>query len=118
MSKVFVSQEPLRKSGGVVEATFDLSPAKEFGALVIVTEWGEGTVEAPNLIDIIRSSLYSYNPEEDYLLLTGSPIIMGLMMTLAFEKANGSPIRILDWRKRGTGAYMIRSLHIPNGDTP
>ena len=43
---------------------------------------------------------------EDYLLLSGDPIIMGLCMMVASEKTNGI-LKMLKWEKREKDYYAV-----------
>ena len=93
MPKVFATQESGRHN---------LSHAMEFGDLDVLTERdfplfrdGEHTVKS------IKDKLSYFYPEQDYLLLVGDPIIMGLAFA-ALANRGIRNIRVLKWDRQAT----------------
>ena len=90
MSKVYVTQE--------VEGR-NFLPARKFGSLVaIMPPNSQVVLTSIPTIRKIRRALNNFS-DEDYLLLSGDPIIMGLSMMIASEMNRGR-MKLLKWDKR------------------
>lgn len=110
MPRVFVVQQQLHKDEyGVLVPKFDISAASRYGELVFVLQTGE----TPNLgtLDKIRQRMHGIN-EDDYLLLMGSPVAMGLVAIVASEYC--AKINILYWNGKAR-EYRVTSLDLEEG---
>ena len=80
MSRVFITQEMHGRN---------FLPARHFGQLVaVLPDNAQVVISARPVLRKIQRTLSDYSGE-DYLLLSGDPIIMGLCMMVASEKTNG-----------------------------
>lgn len=100
MPKVFVTQE---------NSSVDYLPACQFGDLVFVTGSSQRISHHPQSIDTamvmnqIRITLQNFDPDEDYLLCTGSPTIMAICGAML----GGDLKKILNWDNRAHKYFEI-----------
>ena len=81
----------------------DLSSALEFGELQVVVpadiEITPDTIEG--VYDLITCALSTFDPQKDYLLLSGDPVVMCLVYQVANEEAfirhNTARVSVLRW---------------------
>lgn len=91
--KVYVTQE----------GKFDYSPAEAYGDVVFLT--GDelvpikGSLRNESLIDSLRFQLQKYDPEEDFILPSGSPYVSALVFYILGSK-NVGKLRMLRWSNR------------------
>ena len=106
MPKVFISQE---------NSTIDYSEAIKFGDIEFVTDLEFSLVDASlknvrifERLDYLKSA---FNPEEDFLVMTGSPVTFGLCFhQLALKSVDLQvPLRILVWDRRSR-EYRVVTL--------
>lgn len=97
MSRVFVVQEPLKKGDeGKVKPRIDLSPAAEFGELVMLLNWADvRKLSRDELVWKLRRGLKSFDAS-DYLLMVGSPSAMWAAGAIASEMTGGR-VKTLEW---------------------
>lgn len=114
--RVYVVQEPLRHSNAVggTRPKFDITPAREFGEIVICLDWadtGRG-FSCDEVLWKLRRALNDYR-DDDYLLMTGNPTAMALASIVASE-VNDGRIRLLVWTKDGpdNGYYNVADIDI------
>lgn len=102
MSKVFATQESGRHN---------LSHAMEFGDLEVLTERDFPSFRGgDDMARQIREKLSYFIPEQDYLLLVGDPIIMGIAFAALAARNNVKSIRVLKWDRQATRYIPI---HVP-----
>jgi len=78
MNKVFLPQPNER---------FDVSGAKKFGEVVHLLDFANPfntTSVAEKLVESLEEN--NFNPEKDYLCMTGSPLVLAILLAVAFEK--------------------------------
>lgn len=94
---VYVVQEPMviDRGTGRVRPRFSLDPAKEYGSISILLNWSEKPEDSRHLLWLLRDRLKDYR-EGDYLLMTGSPLMMSLAACIAAEMNQGR-VRLLNW---------------------
>ena len=90
MPRVFVAQKSLGKN---------LTPALEYGDIVIVFEVMENVAD-----DLDRCTLYARNVmkdfnENDYIILMGSPVAM-LAVAMIADKMSPNGFKVLEWDKQ------------------
>lgn len=86
--RVFVVQE---------QPKYDISHATKFGTIVIVLPPGNITYAIDHAVSRIRATLKDIT-ENDWLLLTGDPIAIGL--ATHFAAATLGKVRLLKWNRR------------------
>lgn len=78
MAKVFIPQEPSRKSGKLWVPKYDLSPAREYGELVSLSLPGlVGTRAIERLQGAFQEKLRDFG-DNDSILAVGDPLLIGL----------------------------------------
>lgn len=74
MSTVFVTQE---------NPKLDYAPAERFGDVRFITkrEWSSirGSINNQELLREIKAALATFNPDTDYFVITGSPVVAALV---------------------------------------
>lgn len=108
--RVFVPQVPSRydRTVGWVP-TVNLDPAKEFGELEVLLPPEAGRIAPQQLLEILERALEKIT-KDDWLLATGDPVAMAIVMTLAARNLDGA-LRILRWDKR-TSSYEAVEIQI------
>jgi hypothetical protein len=85
----------------------DLSKAKEYGELISLLPQklivGLSVVQVKQRLD---TSLASFS-NNDYLLLIGDPVAIGMAMTIAAKYSNGI-VRTLKWDRQLQSYYEVR----------
>lgn len=95
---VFILQDHKKTNPntGELEAKFDISPAYEYGEVQYLLDsqfspfWG-----ISNALEILHSKLKDFT-NDDFLLLTGSPVFLGLATAIAADY-NGGSVNFLQW---------------------
>lgn len=116
MAKVFITQQGRQRQPNGTVVLHDYSPAKEYGELRLIVAPGpfdsKGVWE--DQTHLIEDRLRDFQPE-DYLILTGDPLIAALSFAAAI--ANLPPevttINTLKW-DRDQGRYVPQSNRIPD----
>ncbi len=108
--RVFAAQQPMRYDKRVDEMvpSMDLTPATEYGELVIVTSWvgADALLMSVPVVRKIRDALRHYN-DDDYLLAVGDPGMIAVMGAVA-AAANRGRFKVLKWDGRAR-----RYLEVP-----
>jgi hypothetical protein len=97
MPKVYVVQEQFGKN---------ILPAKEFGEIVVMlpSHFRIG-FSAGQVADQLMVLLSSFK-EEDYLLLIGDPVLIGIATAVASHWTNGK-VRMLKWDRQECMYYPV-----------
>lgn len=109
MSKVFITQE---------NSNFNYVPAEDFGTLVFMTslefsKYKDSQINK-NILATIKAQIDKFNPEADYVLLSGSPVVNGAVFLALGEKFGFSEeINILKWSNRD-GVYQTMTINFSN----
>lgn len=108
MSTVFIVQEHLRRNrtSGELEPAFDLSPAEAFGQFRYLLGSSASPFNPEPLIEQLHEGLESYT-NDDYLLLTGNPILIGMSCSIAADYNDGQ-VNLLQWS--GTERNIFRCV--------
>jgi len=97
MSKVYISQESLN---------IDYTEAKRFGEVEFVTDLEfsllDSSLKNRRIMDRILEVEEAFNPLEDFIVMTGSPITFGIFFHRLAVKATGygMPLKLLVWDRR------------------
>lgn len=94
---VFITQESPNRN---------FLPARKYGDLLALTQGNAQIVlSATPVMKILEKKLYDFS-DEDYLLMSGDPLIMGLAMHYALFN-NGGRAKCLKWDKREMDYYSV-----------
>jgi hypothetical protein len=97
MSTVYITQEVLGRN---------ILPATKYGkAVVIFPSSAQVVLSSTPTIRKLRHMLREFN-NEDYLLLSGDPIIMGLAMMVAADYNRGEMV-LLKWDRQEKQYYPV-----------
>jgi hypothetical protein len=92
-------------------STRNFSDAERFGTVKYLLPDGFQIVRSPVIAeDKLKRKLARFS-DDDYLLLTGDPIIIGLA-TLIAGRANGGRVNTLKWDRRDGGHYIPIQLDV------
>lgn len=77
----------------------DLSSALEFGELRVVVPANVEIVpkNIGALMDCVEEAMKLFDHREDYLLLSGDPVVMGIVWQYAMEEVFLGTLRVLRW---------------------
>ena len=101
---VYAVQQALHRDHqtGELVPKFDYGPAEDFGPVeFLLNDSARPFVLAP-IIQELQEKLRDFG-DQDYLLLTGNPTLLGLAFAIAAD-ANGGNLRVLQWHGR-SGTY-------------
>jgi hypothetical protein len=103
---VFVIQDQnhVNPRTGQLEAKFDFTPAEQFGKLVYALKPSASPFDLEPVLAQLHKVLRGFC-DNDYLLLTGNPVLIGLAVAIASDY-NGGDINMLQWS--GTKRQYIR----------
>ena len=101
--RVFCVTEPITYKNGIPEPAFDVSPALQFGEIVILTKHNHSMLASVPMIRHLREQLKDFN-DEDYILPVGDPVTIAAVAAVAAD-INKGYFKILKWDKRSR-AYM------------
>lgn len=92
-TKVFITQE---------NPNLNYLPAEEFGEIIFLTR-GEyspvkNSLNNDKLIDELRSKLKMFRPRIDYMVISGSPVVSGIVFMLIREMTD--TLNVLRWSNR------------------
>ena len=106
MPRVFITQETHGRN---------FLSARHYGKLVaVLPNEAQVVISATPILRKIQRTLTDFS-QEDYLLLSGDPIIMGLCMMVASEKTNGR-LKMLKWEKREKDYYEVNVDYYEKGE--
>jgi hypothetical protein len=88
-------QKEVDVNTGQLTNKFDFSPAKEYGDLEYILPSGASPFNIDPAITKLFDGLVDFS-SEDYLLLTGNPVLLGLAVTVACSYTNGN-VKLLQW---------------------
>lgn len=94
------------------ETNYDFSPAEAYGEVVFVTSKDLNNLRQSqhneSVIAQIKDSLKHYNPETDWLVISGSPYVASVVFMLIGQK-RPAHVQILRWDNRD---FKYQPLHI------
>lgn len=104
MGTVYVIQEAMRKVNGEWRRIHDLTPALVYGKIkIIVTGDQHLPISIQPIIWEFKKKLKDFS-DDDYLLLVGDPILIGIATAVASDINNGV-VNFLKW-DREASAYL------------
>lgn len=105
MNTVYIVQETMKRDrqSGNWHRVHDFTPALEYGDLTFLLDGRFLPIQPQPIIEELRRKLSNFT-SEDYLLLAGDPVALGLATMIASEKTDGN-FKLLKW-DRDAGRYM------------
>lgn len=92
---VFVIQNQQRRDGaGQLRNVHDFSPAEEFGSIEFLLSPTAAPWSPAPIIAELREKLSGFS-QNDYLLLSGNPVLMGIAACIAADEAG--TVNFLQW---------------------
>jgi hypothetical protein len=98
MSIVYVTQIPSRIENSAWIPTVDVSPAKIFGHLDVMLPSGMNYSDASSVVDQLRGKLKNFDPDSDYLLSLGDPVVVSVASALIGYEHDY--FRLLKWDRQ------------------
>jgi len=111
MSYVYVVHEPTHPSG---ERMIDLTPALAFGQLRYLLPSARLPSNPQAIVEQVRRNLADFTAA-DYLLLSGSPVAIGVATALAVSKTGGT-VKMLRWQRK-TSCYEEQLVDLRETET-
>lgn len=107
MAKVYVVQRTTRWDEDTQSYVpkFDLSPASEFGEIVILLGHDAKDMDTVEVVDLLHDKLNEFS-DADFLLPVGDPCFIGLASAIAAAYNNGT-VRMLRWRPRMRSHQLV-----------
>jgi len=94
------------------DITKDLSPARAFGEIVTLFPTGEQLIKPkPHIYEALNQKLGDFDPETDYLLLIGDPVMIGIVSAMIDRVTRGN-FNVLKW-DRINREYTPIEIRIP-----
>lgn len=95
--RVFVVQKTMRwdQTKGELVPKFDVSPAEEYGQVEYLLSPTASPFRPETLLGELHQKLKDFN-EDDYLLLVGSPVLIGIAVGIAADYTDGM-VNVLQW---------------------
>lgn len=98
MSTVFITQIPARLDFGSWIPTVDVTPAKAFGEIHLMVPSGLNYPDGKMATQQLRKSLINFDPQTDYLLALGDPVLASVASALlAYEHGH---FTLLKWDRQ------------------
>lgn len=106
MSKVYIVQKQMRFDHTLQELVerFDTAPAEEFGDVVFLLSPSAAPFNPESIIKELSEKLSMFTPD-DYLLLVGNPILIGLASAIAADVAG--TVNFLQWSGKEQGYLAV-----------
>ena len=106
---VFVTQElKFRDHDGRVKPKFDVTPAKQYGAIKFLAPWAPLQAMATQpVIQAMRSKMAGFC-DDDYLLPVGNPVIQSMAAAIA-ASINIGRVKFLLWDRQQQGYLEIHA---------
>lgn len=108
MTKVYVTQE----------TNLDFTPALSFGEVEFITRDElspmQNSIRNEVTIDQIRHAMSKFNPDEDYIVIAGSPYVAAVVFYVLGRYRRVRYIRMLRWSNRDR---MYSPLIVDIGDS-
>ena len=95
MSTVYIVCEPVIKLADNTIKTMDLTPAREYGELVVLLPSSQSLLSTVPTVRTLREKLKNFS-NDDYILPVGDPVLMSTVAMIAGEINNGK-VTFLKW---------------------
>ena len=104
MSKVYLIQEIPGSSRG--EPKYNIVGAQKYGDIVTLLPEFSQMIHSPGPLVMKIRTLLKHNTEEDNLLLSGDPAIIGVVCSIVADTTNGK-YKLLKWDRQEKTYYPI-----------
>ena len=118
MRRVFIIQEQTRWDTKLKKAVprVDTSLAEDFGEIIVLIGPDTKSHHRQKVLDNLHSKLKNFH-DEDYLVLTGNPLFIGLAVAVAADYNEGR-VNFVQWSK-SEQAYMpvkVTDIFVEEGE--
>ena len=93
-----------------LQSKFDYSAAEQYGELVELLHPSDSPFNLPVAISKLQKALAMFN-DEDYLLLVGSPVLIGLAVAIAADLNDGN-VNMLQWSGAKRNYVVVKAEDI------
>ena len=107
---IIQNQKTIDRATGQLRDKFDFEPAKEFGEIVYLLSPSARPFNLKTIVEELHFKLRGFG-DGDFLLLTGSPVFIGLAVAIAAD-FNGGNVTMLQWSGAKRTYYPIHGLDI------
>lgn len=113
-SRVFLVQNTrwVDPKDGRLKPKFDFTPATQFGRIVELLEPTASPFDLPPVVKRLHVGLSDYTTQ-DYLLLVGSPVLIGLAVAIAADVTDGH-VAMLQWSGAQRCYFPARAFQLFN----
>lgn len=110
MSRVFVvqDQKQVNTHTGELESKFDMTPAEEYGQLIELLRSGSSPFNLGPAVKRLHKVLHDFT-DDDYLLLVGNPVLIGMAVAVAAHY-NGGSVACLQWSGAKSKYIPVRAV--------
>lgn len=102
MGRVFIVCEPMRQGATYI----DFTPAVKHGELHVLLPYTQSMLAPVPTVRMLREKLKDFS-DDDYLIATGDPVLIGAACMVAGEFNNGK-IKFLKWDRIQEAYYAIQ----------
>lgn len=95
MTVFIVQDQHHHTQDGTRKPKFDFSPAREFGELHCLLKPNTTPFDTEYVLKRLHSALHRFD-DDDFLLLTGNPVLLGMSVAVAAHYNDGN-VRLLQW---------------------
>lgn len=107
MSRVFITQNPMRRNAHQqLVHKYDLTPAREYGNLVVLLSAGPVLIDPEYAVKKLREQLNDFR-HDDWLLCLGDPVAIAAASAIVAE-VNDGVIPVLVWDRQVTKYLAIK----------
>lgn len=95
---VYVIQRVRQRDRETGEYVFkhDLSDAERYGDIQELLS-PTATPHSPGVVHELRTKLEDFDPDEDWILCMGSPVLISWAVAIAVDKTSDGGVRLLQW---------------------
>ena len=106
MNKVYIVQEPMKRTNNGLQPLMDLTPAANYGDIEILLPPGPVALSPSPMINELKKKLAHFK-DEDFLVAVGDPTAI-MAASIIAARANNGVINALKWDKQSRSYIKIR----------
>ena len=111
-SKVYIVCEPSLRRGDQLVPAIDLTPAAEWGEIIILLNSPQSFISPEQTIKVLRDKMSDFC-DDDFLVPVGDPALMCAVAMVA-SHINGGRVKMLKWDRRVMRYFPI-AVNITEG---